>query len=249
VSIPAVILAGAPADPELQAKYSVKNRAEVPIAGKPMVRHVVEALMGSSDVGDICLIGDIQCEGADKIIPSAGSMIDNLVAGVNACEGEHVLISTSDIPMLTADAVSDFIERCGDLSADLYYAVIPREACEERFPGMRRTYVRLAEGTFTGGNMVIISSEFVRKNSEYLRQVFQARKKPLALARLIGLGVLIRAAIAQKVWAGAVNLRLLEETAGRVLNADLKAVVTQYAEIGSDADDLGQIEYFEAMVK
>lgn len=249
MTIPAVILAGAAADPEMQAKYSVKNRAEVPIAGKPMVQHVIEALKGSSHVGNICLIGDIQCEGTDKVIPSAGSMIENLVAGVEASDGEHVLISTSDIPMLTAEAVDDFIGRCGDLSADLYYAVIPKEECEKRFPGMRRTYVRLAEGTFTGGNMVIISSEFVRKNSEYLRQVFEVRKKPLKLAGLIGIGTLIRVVIAQKVWAGAINLPLLERTAGRALNADLKAVETPYAEIGSDADDIGQIAYFEAMVK
>lgn len=247
--IPAVILAGAPADPEMQAKYSVKNRAEVPIAGKPMVQYVVDALKDSSNVGNICLIGDVQCEGTDKVIPSAGSMINNLVAGVGACEGDHVLISTSDIPMLTAEAVDDFIGRCGDLSADLYYAIIPKGDCEKRFPGMRRTYVRLAEATFTGGNMVIISSEFVRKNSEYLRQVFEVRKKPLKLAGLIGVGTLIRAIIAQKVWAGAINLPLLERTAGRVLNADLKAVQTPYAEIGSDVDDLEQASYLEAMVE
>lgn len=248
MSISAIILAGAPADPEMQAKYSVKSRAEVPIAGKPMVQHVFDALRASPNVGNICLIGDIQCEGADKIIPSVGSMIDNLIAGVNACEGGHVLISTSDISMLTAEAVDDFIGRCGDLPADLYYAIIPKEACEQRFPGMRRTYVRLAEGTFTGGNMVVISSEFVLKNAEYLRQVFESRKKPLKLARLIGVGTLIRAIIAQKIWAGAINLRVIEKTAGRVLNADLRAVQTPYVEIGSDADDLGQIEYFEAMV-
>ena len=244
-----MILAGAPADPDVQAKYSVKNQAEIPIAGKPMIRYVVDALKGSRDVGNVRLIGDIQCEGADKVIPSAGSMIANLVAGVEASEGAHVLISTSDIPMLTAEAVDDFIRRCGDFSADLYYAIIPKEECEKRFPGMRRTYVRLAEGTFTGGNMVIISSEFVRKNSEYLRQVFAVRKKPLKLAGLIGIGTLVRAIIAQKVWAGAINLPLLERTAGRALKADLKAVQTPYAEIGSDVDDIGQMEYFQAMVK
>lgn len=249
MSISAVILAGAPADAEMQAKHSIRNRAEIPIAGKPMIRYVVDALKGSRDVGNVRLIGDIQCEGADKVIPSAGSMIANLVAGVEASEGAHVLISTSDIPMLTAEAVDDFIRRCGDLSADLYYAIIPKEECEKRFPGMRRTYVRLAEGTFTGGNMVIISSEFVRKNSEYLRQVFAVRKKPLKLAGLIGVGTLVRAIIAQKVWAGAINLPLLERTAGRALKADLKAVQTPYAEIGSDVDDIGQMEYFQAMVK
>ena len=249
MSIAAVILAGAVADPELQAKYSVKNRAEVPIAGKPMFRYVVDALRASPNVGNICLIGDIQCEGADKVIPSAGSMIDNLVTGMGACEGEHVLISTSDIPMLTAEAVDDFIGRCGDLSADLYYAIIPKEECEKRFPGMRRTYTRRAEGSFTGGNMAIVSSEFVRKNAEYLRQVFEVRKKPLKIAGLIGVGTLIRAIIAQKVWAGAINLPLLEKTAGRVLNADLKAVQTPYAEIGSDVDHLEQASYLEAMVE
>ena len=248
--MPAVVLAGAPAEPELKDKYSVAYRAELPIAGKMMAQHVIDALKASSCVGNIHVVGDIKCDGADGFIPPAGTLIENLIAGMKACGSDGCgLIVTSDIPLVTPEAIDDFIERCGDLSADFYYSIIPKEACEKRFPGVRRTYVRLAEGTFTGGNIMVMSSRLVTENANLIREVVAARKSPMKLSRLIGLGTLLRMVIAQTVWAKAVNIATLEKTAGRILKADIKAVKTPYAEIGADVDDAEQFEAMEKLLK
>jgi len=147
---PAVVLAGGLADPETQAKYSIEYRAEMPIAGKKMVQYVIDALDKASHVGDICVVGNTKCEGVNRIIPAGGSMIDNLIAGINAYGNTGaVLVATADIPLLTPEAVDDFIERCVEHEADFYYPIISRELSEKRFPGMRRTYARIAEGTNT----------------------------------------------------------------------------------------------------
>ena len=247
--LPAIILAGAPAEPELEAKYSVKNRAEVPVEGKTMITRVLDALKASPLVGDICVVGDIQCDGASRIIPPAGSLMENLIAGMKACGSDgHVLVATSDIPLLTTAAVDDFIERCGDLEADFYYPVIPKDANEKQFPGIRRTYARLAEGTFTGGNIMVINARFLSENADLIYDVIAARKSVVKLARLIGLGVLLRVVIAQVLWAKAINLNLLEKIIGRILNAKIKAIQTPYAEIGADVDDLEQLEAVEALL-
>lgn len=248
VRLPAVVLAGAPAEPELREKYGVTWRAEVAIAGKPMLRHVLDALSATTHVGRTYVVGDIKCDGAEVISPR-GSLLENLVAGMEATGAEGpVLVATSDIPLVTAEAIDDFIDRCGDLSADLYYPIIPRDASEERFPGVRRTYVRLAEGTFTGGNIVVMNGAFVSKNMDLMRAVFDARKSPMRLARLIGSATLVRVVLAQTLCAGAIDLCRVENTVGRILRARVKAIRTPYPEIGADADDIAQIEAMEKIL-
>lgn len=252
VALPAIVLAGAPAELELKAAYSIAYRAEVPIAGKMIVQHVIDALGASSHVGNICVVGDIECSGAARTVPSAGSLVDNLIVGMNACGSDgagRVLVATSDIPLVTSAAIDDFVERCGELDADLYYSLIPKDACEQRFPGMRRTCARLAEGTFTGGNVVVMSRRLVIENAGLLREVVDARKSVMRLARLVGLRILVRAVIAQVLWPRAVNLALLEKAAGRILNAQVKVVQTPFAEIGADVDDLQQVQAVERLLK
>jgi GTP:adenosylcobinamide-phosphate guanylyltransferase len=249
--IPAVVLAGAPAEPELKERYSIENRAEVPIAGKQMIRYVLDALVASPHVGGICVVGDIQCEGVDRIVPSAGGLVENLIAGVKACgEGEQrVLVVTSDIPMLTSEAVEDFIARCAETDADFYYSIIRKETAEKRFPGMKRTYARLAEGTFTGGNIFLVSRGCILENADLIREVMAARKSVPRLARIIGLGFLVRALIAQVIWAKALNLPGGERTVGRVFRMRIKAVETPYAEIGADVDKPEHIEFAERAMR
>ena len=244
--IPAVVLAGAPAEPELEAKYGVKNRAETPLLGKKMIQYVLDALRESPHVGSICVVGDVQCEGADKIIPSAGNLIDNLIAGVKASDsGGRVLMVTSDIPMLTSAAVEDFLERCSGVEAEFCYAIISKAANEARFPGMKRTYVKLAEGTFTGGNIMLFSSRVIVENAGLIRDLLAARKSPLRLAGIIGMSFLLRAFTAQTIWPGALKLSFAEKTVGRIVRATLKAVPTPYAEIGADVDNMEQVDSAE----
>ena len=242
------MLAGGKANPEIAAKYGVSNQAAVPIRGKMMAQYVVDALRGSSHVTDIMLVGNIECEGVTQTIPPGSSLIENLIAGVKACSDSTdrlVLVSTADIPLVTKDAIDDLILRCDDPEIDFYYPIISREVSEKRFPGMKRTYAKMAEGTFTGGNIVGMKSEFVTRNADLILDVFAARKSVLRLAGLIGFGTMIRAVIAQTIWPGALTLPLLERTAGRILNARVKAVQIPHAEIGADVDNAEHLEFVE----
>ena len=251
IKLPAVVAAGAPAEAEWKARYSVAYRAEVPIAGKMMVQHVIDALNAASHVGDICVVGNIQCEGASRIVPSAGGFMENVVVGIEASEAGadgRVLVAAADIPLVTPEAIDDFISRCAALDADFCYPIIPKEASEQKFPRMRRTYGRLAEGTFTGGNIVVMNARFPIENAALIHEVLDARKSIFRLAHVIGLRTLVRAVIAQTLCAKAVNLAFLEKTIGRILNAKVKAVQTSYPEIGADVDKLEQIALVETVL-
>ena len=247
--LPAVILAGAPVEPDLKTRYSVDWQALVPISGKPMVGYVVDALKSASLISEISMVADFPFDGTDHSIPTAGSMINNLVAGVRACGSDgNVLIATSDIPFITPEAIEDFIERCGNRTADFYYPVVNKKDSLAKFPNMKRTYAKLAEGTFTGGNIIIVNAPFIIRNAEIIREVLAARKSVPRMAGLLGIGTLIRMIIAQTICPGAMGLPLLERVAGRALHAEVKAVPTPFAEIGCDVDNQEQIAQAEEIL-
>jgi molybdopterin-guanine dinucleotide biosynthesis protein A len=243
--LPAIVLAGAPAEPEMAEMYGIRNRAELPIAGKTMIRHILDALSASSHVGDIHVVGDIECDGV-KHIDSRETLIDNLILGAEACpDADRVLVCTSDIPAVTAEVIDDFIGRCTEPDIDFFYPVVTREDSERRFPGVKRTYARMAEGTFTGGNVMLFRRQFLLENGDTIREAIRQRKSVTKLAGLLGYGTLVRVIVAQTVWSGAIRLRDLERVAGRILNARIKAVPTPYAEIAADVDRMDHIADME----
>jgi hypothetical protein len=60
--------------------------------------------------------------------------------------------------------------------------------------------------------------------------VVALRKRPLALARLIGLDILL------KLLLGRLSLHELEARARRILGVEARALVTPYPEVGVDVD-------------
>lgn len=244
--LPAIVLAGAPADTEMAEKYSVKNRAELPIAGKTMIQHVIDALSASAHVGDIRIIGNTECVGDVTLVEPRGTLIDNLIAGTEACsDADRILVCTSDIPAVTAEVIDDFVGRCTDPDVDFFYPVVTREDSEKRFPGVKRTYAKTGDGTFTGGNIMLFSRRFMLENGDTIRQVIQQRKSVAKLASLLGCGTLMRVIIAQTICPCAIGLRDLERVAGKVVNGRLKAVITPCAEIAADVDRLEHVADME----
>ncbi|MHB1456263.1 MAG: NTP transferase domain-containing protein [Armatimonadota bacterium] len=247
--IPAVILAGGKIDAEMAEEFDVEYRAELPFAGKLMLIHIVNALAGASSVSTIRVVGETLCDCITETIPPSDEMLENVIKGVKACAGDspdgRVLISTSDIPFLTSEAVDDFVNQCMLTEADLYYPYVLKEDNDRRFPGVKRTYVKLAEGVVTGGNIVMMNADFLDKNADLLREVMAARKNIAKMAKIIGLGTLLRMVIAQTLWKGALRISHVEQAAGRVMNARLKAIRSPYPEIGADIDRRDQLEQME----
>ncbi|MGB9620585.1 MAG: hypothetical protein ACPL7K_09255, partial [Armatimonadota bacterium] len=149
-----------------------------------------------------------------------------------------------DIPLLTPEAVDDFLERAMKLDADLAYPIIPRAHCEARYPGIKRTYLRTGDGVFTGGNLMLVRPEFVIRNWETIARAHAARKHVLQLARMIGAGVLFRC-LAARLFPGLLRVSMLENAAGRMLGARLAAVVCAHPEIGEDVDKPSDVKVVE----
>jgi 2-phospho-L-lactate guanylyltransferase (CobY/MobA/RfbA family) len=214
----------------------------IDIRGKTMLQWVVDALRGSKYVGRITAVGDVSAEGLDMVVPPGESLVDNIKLGIDSLGAmRHALIVSSDIPLLTPEAVDDFVERAINLDVGLAYPILTKASSEAKYPGMTRTYLTTADGVFTGGNIMLVSPEFIEKNWEAVQSAYAARKQVFRLARMIGLGVLLRV-IAARFVPSVLRVSMLEQAVSRMLGAKVAAVVSDYPEIGEDVDKPSDLE-------
>lgn len=231
----ALILAGSTGDEKLPEKALIK------IKDRYMISYVIDALRGSGKVDKIAVVGDrekLQCiDGIDILIDQGNSIIENVVKGIEPFKNDRrVLILTCDIPMLTKEAVIDFVEQSESLNADLCYPIVKREDNERKFPDAKRTYAKIKEGTFTGGNIFYINPQIVDACIEAAKQFIAFRKKPWKLGQLLGFKILILFAF------GRVTISQLERKVSELFNINAKAVISKYPEIGNDVDKDEDIE-------
>lgn len=241
--IDAVVLAGSPNDGPLKECSSVPHEALIPIGSKTMVEYVVDALLNARQVRNVLVIGPetelslLLAGERVSVAGSAGGIMQNIEAGLNRLSGEkRVLLVTSDIPMLTSEAVDDFLNLCGDMSGDLYYPVISKRVIEAKFASTRRTYVPLKEGTFTGGNLFIINPAKFKMCVENGQKFINLRKSPLGLCRLLGLGFVVKFLIR------TLTLSEAEKKVSDLLGIWGVVVISNYPEIGVDVDKPGDLE-------
>lgn len=152
-----------------------------------------------------------------------------------------MLIVSADIPLLTPESVNDFVGRARSQGVDLAVPIITKQSCEERYPGMARTYLTTADGVFTLGNIVLMSPDFIENNWNAVAEAYTARKHVFKLARMIGMGVLARVLLA-RVMPSVLRVSVLERAVERMLGARVAAVVSNYAEIGEDVDKPSDLE-------
>lgn len=234
MKVDAMVLAGgdgAVIDPTVHIK------GLVPVAGKPMIEWVVDALRAADSVAEIAVVVPTAHElGAwadrvDYLVVSDASFIDNAIAGASIFGNDrHVLAATGDLPALTPEAIDDYITRSLESGADFSYPLVRAHDMEEQFPGSRRTYVKVAGGPVTGGNMMVLSPELVKRNRAIGQRLFETRKSPVAMARVIGVPFIL------KYISGRLRVDDVERKMEQLLGAKCAAIYTSYASIGADVD-------------
>lgn len=245
----AIILAGAPADDALRGAYGVQWRGDVPINGAPMVQIVSDAMKLSGCFDQVIVVGGSEC-GADLLLESRGSFLENIMAGAEAVEeNNRLVISSCDIPLITPEHIQEFVRQALEIEADFVYPIINQKLCLQHYPQFKRTYVRVKEGTYTGGNMVLVDRSFLLSARPRIQALFDARKEPLKIARMIGVATLIRIVAAQKLVASAADIRSLENTVGRVMQGTLRALEVTCPEIGEDVDEMAEIRKAESVLQ
>lgn len=235
MKLDAVVLAGRYNDGKLREVSDEVIEANIKIAGKPMVSYVIEALVESRDVGSIFLVGPVKeleryRSSRISLVESGQDVIENIKIGLGRCSSEFVLVLTSDIPLITAPVIDELVDRFVSARADFCYPVCLKEDVERKYPGSKRTYAKLREGTFTGGNVFFARKQVVDRAWPLLTLMVRHRKSPVRMASFLGVPLLL------KLIAGAAGIPEIEKKVGDLLGITPRAITGAPPEVGVDVD-------------
>lgn len=236
--VDAVVLAGGDGADRLARAAGVAAKALVPFGGRPLGAYVARALRASHGVRHLVWVGTgdpATAADADAHVTPGGRMVDSLALGLGAAEAlagppaRRVLVVSADVPWLRGDDV-DALLRAAPEEAELVYPVVSRAVLEARFPGTRRTWVRLREAAVTGGNLVLADADAWRRLLPWIERAGRARKRPWLLASMVGPLTWAR------LVAGRASRTDLERAVGRRVGVRAHAWLTDRPGVGQDLD-------------
>ena len=239
-----IVLAGTAKQSELTQSEGVNNKAFIQIHGHAMLSYVVTALQQVSEVEKVVLVGperDIKTlfTPSDNltVVPEGDNLVENLRRGLASLNSTKTcLIVTSDAAFLTATAIENFLATCQPWTAAVYYPIISRRNNELRFPGVKRTYVKLLDGEFTGGNAFLIDPLRIEQALPQIERFFALRKSPLRLAGALGIDLVI------KLLTKRLSIKEVEDRFSTLFSISVQAVISADAELGTDVDKPEDLE-------
>ncbi|NMB25039.1 MAG: NTP transferase domain-containing protein [Firmicutes bacterium] len=252
IQVDAVVLAGARNTGRLREMDESFYEASIEIAGRPMVYYVLDALAAVPEIRRIMVVAPPGAfpydqgswQGKVSFTRAGESLLDNIRRGIDALDtGEKVLVVTSDIPLINPGAVSDFILRCQGREADIYYPIISRDVNDHEFPGVKRTYFRLREGVFTGGNMALVSPSVFQAYQPMIEHAISMRKNPWKLSRLLGLRFIVKFMFKQ------LSIGEIESRVEDILQFRGVGVISPYPQVGIDVDKPSDLQLARQMLE
>lgn len=245
VDIDVIVLAGGEASKVDPAFSGPKSLIE--ICGQPMLSYVMEALAGCTDLREIVVTLPVGVDVtrfaglAERFVEGTTDVIDAIEKAIDILGKDgYILVVSSDTPLIHSAAIKGFIDKCRQEKAEVYYSIIRRETTEELFPGSHRTYLRLRDGTFTGGNVHLVAKDAFLRNMKTTKRLFGLRKRPVSILSMLGLTFVLR------YFFGRLYVKTLENKAEDLFDAQVKAIITSYPELGVDVDKREDLELVEA---
>lgn len=251
MAVNVILLAGAANTGPLREVSPATNEALVEINGKPMVQYVIDALEQSKEVRRIVIVappGEVEphVKGRNlEFVPSSNHIVDNVLNAYKVLPKDEEFLSVScDVPLITGEMVDELIALCRQTPAELYYPIVEKSVAEAAFPHMKRTYVTLREGVFTGGNIFLCHPSMVERAAPRVRAFLDYRKSPLKMMSLLGWTFAIRYLLLKNL-----NLKELEAKVSEMLDVKGAVVVCPWPEVGVDVDKPSDLELVRSIIK
>ena len=192
--VPVLVLAGSRPGPDpLLAGSGVATKALLPVAGVPMLVHVVRALRASPHVGVIHILAQNSAELAarpelagfdDLRFADSGQGISASLAAALPAGDAPVLVTTADNVLLTPAMIAEFLEGAG--GSDVAVAMVERRVLHARYPESRRTWLKFRGGWWSGANLFRLRGQRARPLLEFWGGIERDRKKGLKIVAAFG---------------------------------------------------------------
>jgi molybdopterin-guanine dinucleotide biosynthesis protein A len=242
------------------------------VGGRSMVQRSLDALSDARGIGRVIVVGvppetALDCTHPLEVIPAERDMIRSLQAAVarlvaagpnaatspgaelNGAQGlggpgaAQGLIVSADAPLVTGEMLDWMMDRALEGGADVTITTVERAVMETRFPGSKRTYVRLRDAELCGGDVAAFRLAIADRGVELAERLVRARKHPWQIAAIVGPGTLAALMAGRLTLAQA--LRALDER----LDLKLNVLVSPYAEMAMDVDKPAQLALVRAALE
>ena len=245
-----IVLAGSrPGRDAFAESFGTDLKALIPVAGEPMVRRPVQALLQGKGIGRIIVLSQsperiaaaLPNDERIDVRQSSGTIAETMLDLVKDTTLEWpLLVTTADHALLDAATIDEFIRKTE--RSDLAVGVVERGNLMRRLPATKRTWLKFRGGAYTGANLFALASPRVAPAIELWRSVEQDRKKGWRLIALLGPAVLLGAAL-RLLTLDAVLARL-----GRKLGLKVAAVRLSNPLAGVDVDKPDDHALAEAII-
>lgn len=254
-SLAIVVLAGdrGPNDP-IAATAGVAGKVLAPVAGRPMLAHVLAAARALGDAIPIRLVCPDRAEyaavaepfhgasGAFATLTPAAGPAASVAAALDTLPAEApVLLLTGDHPLLCPDWLSGFLAAAEATGADAVVGVADADAVQARFPEGRRTRYRFADRSICGTNLFLFRTAQGRRVVDTWQAFERDRKRPWRIVGRLGVVDLVRYLLHRLTLEAA-----FDALSGR-LDARTRAVVVPWPEAAVDVDTLADRALVESV--
>lgn len=248
----AIVTAGGQVEPK-QPLYKITQgalKSMIPIAGKPMIQWILDALGKSMVIEHVVVVGlspetDLVCAHPLTLLPDNGSMLGNIRAGAIEVmrldpNATHAILATGDIPALRGEIVDWLSCQIGEQDLDIFYTLIERKVMEKEFPEVKFHYTHLKDIEVCSGQLHCFRLQAALEETPLWKRLIDSRANSLRQASVLGYDAMLFLLIRQ------LSLKDAEATICKRLGVKGKAVLCPYPEIGMDVDKPSQLEIMRA---
>lgn len=243
----ALILAGSRGGIDPVAAYAgVEHKALIVLEGRTLLARVARALelAGASEIA-VSVSDDAVATQADalglRVLRAAAGPSRSVRDALEAL-GTPLIVTTADHALLHPDWVSRFRADIPP-GTDVAALLARQDVIEAAAPGTTRTYLRFADGAWSGCNLFAFTTPRAAAALDLWRQVEADRKRPWRIVRRLGIGLLVRYALGRLTLGDAIA------HLGRRAGLSAAAVASPYGLAAVDVDKPADLDLVRTLVQ
>lgn len=253
----AVVLAGdrGPSDPVAQAAGTY-GKAAVEFQDVSLLERILSTLQQAQSVQQIFIVGPSQeCiqqvphlheviheYGAKYLSPAKGPSA-SAALGIETSQYYPTLITTCDLPLLTAYSVDLFCNSVSTVDADFVAGAVEYSFIGNLIPELKKTQYSFVNQQLCFANLFAVLEEPGLRAIEYWQSIENSRKKPFEMVKKIDWMSLVRYKL------GRLSLHQVESVLSQKIGARLAVQLFSTPEIAIDVDTAHDYEIMSKYLK
>ncbi len=234
---------------KIYEKTGIANKALIPLAGKPMIHYVLEAVDNADCVKSINIAGidnlDFDFKKPVKYLMGGNTSFRTFISGLayfNKMEKppEYLMAISSDIPLLTSEMLERMVSEV-KFTADAYLNLVLKKDFKKLYPNIFKIPLRTRQGVFVAGDVHIFKPKAIDIVGKTLEEIMDNRKNPFKVAKIFSFRHVIEYILC------TLSIYELKERALKQFNVDVKGILTKFPEPAVDLDLARYIGEFERL--